>query len=187
MTLFEYVAAANTLIFSFAVARITAGLPYSIVKGRRYWVHLVFIGGLLFTIAMLFWNFWSHHDDADWTFPRFLLSLAPAIITQFMAATIIPSSSDDVESWEEFYYSIRKRYFSAWIGLGLVLAFNSIVFLDTPLVHPSWGGALTVIAMGAVGLSSSNPRVHARLAVIAIAVGLLSGFLVFAAPGSLAN
>jgi hypothetical protein len=186
MTLFEYLAAATTLILSFALAGLTAGLPYSIVKGRRYWVHLVFIGQLLFLIAILFWNFWSLRD-ADWTFPRFVLFLAPAIITQFMAATIIPSSSDEVESWEEFYYSIRKRYFSAWIGLGLVLAFNSIVFLDTPLVHPSWGAPLTLIAMGAVGLSSSNPRVHARLAVIAVAVSLLFAFLVFAAPGSLAN
>jgi hypothetical protein len=186
MTLFEYLAAATTLILSFAVAGLTAGLPYSIVKGRRYWVHLVFIGELLFLIAILFWNFWSLRD-VDWTFPRFVLFLAPAIITQFMAATIIPSSSDEVESWEEFYYSIRKRYFSAWIGLGLVLAFNSIVFLDTPLVHPSWGAPLTLIAMGAVGLSSSNPRVHARLAVIAVAVSLLFGVLVFAAPGSLAN
>ena len=187
MTLFEYLAAANTLIFSFAVARITAGLPYSIVKGRRYWVHLVFTGGLLFTIAILFWNFWSHHDDTDWTFPRFLLSLAPAIITQFLAATIIPSSSDEVESWEEFYYSIRKRYFSAWIGLGLVLAFSSTVLLDIPLMHPGRGAPLLIIAMGAVGLSSSNPRVHAGLAVIMVAAALLFGFLVFAAPGSLAN
>ena len=186
MTLFEYLAAATTLILSFSVARLTAGLPYCIVKGRRYWVHLLFIGALLFLIAILFWNFWSLRDT-DWTFPRFVLFLAPAIITQFMAATIIPSSSDEVESWEEFYYSIRKRYFSAWIGLGLVLAFNSIVFLDTPLVHPSWGAPLTLIAMGAVGLSSSNPRVHARLAVFLVAAALLVGFLVFAAPGSLAN
>ncbi len=186
MTLFEYLAAATTLILSFAVAGLTAGLPYSIVKGRRYWVHLVMIGGLLFSIAILFWNFWSHHDD-DWTFPRFLLSLAPAIITQFLAATIIPSSSDDVESWEEFYYSIRKRYFSACIGLGLVLAFGGIALLDVPLIHPAWGAPLLIIAMGAVGLSSSNPRVHAGLAVFIVAAALLGGFLVFAAPGSLTN
>ena len=186
MTLFEYLAAATTLIYSFAVARLTAGLPYSIVKGRRYWVHLVMIGGLLFSIAIIFWNFWSTHDR-DWTFPRFLLSLAPAIITQFLAATIIPSSSDDVESWEEFYYSIRKRYFSAWIGLGLVLAFNATVLLDIPLIHPTWGPPLLLIAWGAVGLSSSNPRVHAGLAVFVVAALLLFGFLVFAAPGSLAN
>jgi len=186
MTLFEYLAAATTLIYSFAVARLTAGLPYSIVKGRRYWVHLVMIGGLFFSIALLFWNFWSHHDD-DWTFPRFLLSLAPAIITQFSAATLIPSSSDAVESWEEFYYSIRKRYFSAWIGLGLVLAFNATVLLDIPLIHPTWGPPLLLIAWGAVGLSSSNPRVHAGLAVSVVSAALLFGFLVFAAPGSLAN
>ena len=187
MTLFEYLAAATTLIFSFAVARLTAGLPYSIVKGRRYWVHLVMIGGLLFTIAILFWNFWSHHDDADWTFPRFLLSLTPAIITQFLAATIIPSSSDEVESWEEFYYSIRKRYFSACIVLGLVLAFGGIVFWDIPLMHPAWGAPLVLFAWGAVGLSSSNPRVHAGLAVFLVAAAPLAGFLVFAAPGSLVN
>jgi hypothetical protein len=186
MTLFEYLAAAFTLIFSFAVARLTAGLPYSIVKGRRYWVHLVVIGGLLSSIAIIFWNFWSFHD-ADWTFPRFVLALAPAIITQFMAATIIPSSSDEVESWEEFYYSIRKRYFSACIGLGLVLAFSSIVLLDMPLMQPARGVELMVIAMGAVGLSSSNPRVHAGLAVFIVAAALLSGIVFFAAPGSLAN
>ncbi len=134
MSLFEYLAAAYTLILSFAVARLIGGLPDSIVPSSRYWVHLVFVAGTFFGIATTFWNFWSFRG-ADWTFARFLLALVQPALLQFMAATLIPPSPDQVESWREFYYSIRQRYFVALIVCGFVIALTAILIAATLLAR----------------------------------------------------
>ena len=115
MTLFEFLAAAYTLLLSFAVARLVFGLPSAILQNRRYWVHLVFVAGFSFSLAAMFWGFWSYRD-VQWTFPRFLLALTSPVIMLFLASTLIPASPDEVESWKDFYYSIRSRYFSGWIA-----------------------------------------------------------------------
>ena len=184
MSLFEYLAAAYTLILSFAVARLIGGLPYSIVPSSRYWVHLVLVAVTFFGIATTFWNFWSFRG-AEWTFARFLLALVQPALLQFIAATLIPSSPDHVESWREFYYSIRRRYFVAIIAFGFVVALNVILIIDLPLLHPSMGGVVWTIAAGAIGVSSDNPRVHAGLALIALVMMAIGVFVVFARPSGL--
>ena len=64
------------------------------------------IVGLFFSLAAGFWAFWSFRT-IDWTFPRFLMLLVPPALMQFMASTIVPSSPDNIESGQEFYYAIR--------------------------------------------------------------------------------
>ena len=184
MSLFEYLAAAYTLILSFAVARLIGGLPASIVPSSRYWVHLVFVAATFSAIATTFWNFWSFRA-ADWTFARFLLALVQPALLQLMAATLIPPSPDEVESWREYYYSIRERYFVAWIAFGFVVALNAILIIDLPLLHPSMGGVVWAIVAGAIGVSSDNPRVHAGLARIALVMITIGVFVVFAQPSGL--
>ena len=186
MTLFEYLAAALTLVLSLAVVRLVAGLPSAILPDRRYWVHLVAVASLFLAVVGGFWAFWSYRE-VDWTFPRFLLVLTGPVLVHFLAATIIPGSPDDVESWREFYYSIRPRYFIAWVVYALWLICTSILVLDMPLIHPARFVSLWVLVFGAVGASSSSPRVHAGLAVGAIAAGVGVVFVLLVEPGSLAN
>ena len=40
MTLFEYLAIAFSLVFSFIAARLVAGLPHALDSSRRYFVYL---------------------------------------------------------------------------------------------------------------------------------------------------
>jgi hypothetical protein len=177
MTLFEYLAAAYTLLLSFAVARLVFGLPSAIHQDRRYWVHLVFVAGFAFLLAALFWGFWSFRDVA-WTFPRFLLVLSAPVLALLMASTLIPGSPDNVESWREFYYSVRLTYFSAWIVLSFLLVITSTVLVDMPFTHPARLAELVVAAMGVVGVLSSNPRVHGAMAICVSSVVMFE-------PGSL--
>ncbi len=181
MSLFEYLAAAYTLILSFAAAWLIGGLPDSIVASRRYWVHLVFVAVAFFQIAITFWNFWSFRA-ADWTFARFLLVLMQPAVLQYMAATLIPASPDQVESWREFYYSIRQRYFASVIAFGFLAGLNVILILDFPLLHPSTLGVVWAIAAGVIGVSSDNPRVHAGLALVALVLLPAAVLVLFAQP-----
>ena len=181
VSLFEYLAAAYTLILSFAVARLIGGLPDSIVASRRYWVHLAFIAGAFSMIATTFWNFWSFRA-ADWTFARFLLVLMSPVVLQYMAATLIPASPDQVESWREFYYSIRQRYFVSVIAFGFLAGLDVILILDFPLLHPSMLGVVGGIATGVIGVYSDNPRVHAGLGLSALVLLPAAVFVLFAQP-----
>jgi hypothetical protein len=89
MTLFEYLAIAFTLVLSLAATRLLAGLPYAVQSGRRYWVHLVFAVGQLLIIILASWNLWSFRE-ADWTLPKFALTLLISGSIFFVAWTLMP-------------------------------------------------------------------------------------------------
>jgi hypothetical protein len=186
MTLFEYLAAAYTLLLSFSVIRLIGGLSSAIDRERRYWVHLVMVAAALYSISVLFWGFWSFRG-VDWNYPRFVLSLAVPALVHFLATVIMPASSDAVESWQEFYYSVRPKYFAAWIVFGFLIALNSTVLLDMPLMHPARLGQITLIALGIIGAVSGNPRVHSAIACCVLALSAFGVLVIFFEPGSLAN
>jgi len=106
MTLFEYLA-------------LLAGLPYAAQPGRRYWVHLVHVCGVLVLAVNVFWIFWSY-KDASWTLPKFWLVLANPGLMYFNACTLIPEHASAINEWRGYYYSVRQRYFigvTVWVFL----------------------------------------------------------------------
>ena len=110
MSLFEYLAIAFSLVFSFSAMRLVSGLPHALDPTRRYWVHVSLVFLQLLSTAGIFWGFWSYRD-VEWTFPRFLLALASPVVVYFNACTLIPEASASVESWRTYYFAARKRYF----------------------------------------------------------------------------
>ena len=83
MTLFEYLAIAFSLVYSFSAMRIVAGLPSATQHGRRYWVHLTFVCLALIATAGAFWGFWSFRG-VDWTMPKFFMALAGPVFVPFI-------------------------------------------------------------------------------------------------------
>ncbi len=67
MDLFEYLAAAFTLVLSFAVVRLVGGLPSALVAERRYWVHLLLLVAVLSMVASIFWALWSFRE-VSWNY-----------------------------------------------------------------------------------------------------------------------
>ena len=98
MTLFEYLAIAFSLVFSFAGMRLVGGLPYAVQPSRRYWIHLNFVCLLLLAAVVQFWIFWSYRT-VEWTLPTFLLVLLSPGLIYYNACTLIPENSSAVESW----------------------------------------------------------------------------------------
>ncbi len=184
MTLFEYLAIAFSLVYSFSAMRFVAGLPYATQPGRRYWVHLTFVCMLLIGTAMAFWGFWGFRD-ADWTLPKFLLALAGPALLFFLACTLIPESPSTVVSWRDHYYSVRRQLF---VGLILwALAIESLVTVvldDAPWFHPIRIAHVGLVLIGILGASSANHRVHSGLALVAIAGFLILASTILAQPGS---
>lgn len=173
MTLFEYLAIAFSLLFSFSVMRLVSGLPHAVRRGRRYWIHLSFVCLQLFATVLIFWLFWSLRTVV-WNFPAFMLVLTSPGLIYYNACTLIPENPSAIESWSDYYYSVRTRYFigiSCWM---LAAATISTVVLELPLLHPARGAQAAFFAAGVVGATSASPRVHAGLVVLVVLLLLVT-------------
>jgi hypothetical protein len=184
VSLFEYVAIAFTLVFSYTAMRLIGGLPAALDHERRYWVHTTLVIGQLFSTAAIFWTFWSFRD-VDWTLGSFLLVLTSPGLIYYNACALVPENPETVVSWRTYYYSARRRYFTG-VGLwALSVAITSSVILELPVVHPVRTIQGSALALGLVGASTANPRVHAGIAVF-MALFVLSAAALVARPGALA-
>jgi hypothetical protein len=183
MTLFEYLAIAFSLVFSFAGMRLVGGLPHAVQRRRRYWVHLSIVCFQLLATVMVFWLFWSFRT-VEWTFPTFLLALASPVLLYFNACTIVPENPSAVESWRDYYYSVRTRYFfglSCWV---VAVAIISTVVLGLPLLHPGRAAQAALLAAGVTGVLSSNERVHAGLVLFFLLASIVLASTLAFQPGS---
>ena len=186
MTLFEYLAIAFSLVFSFAAVRLVGGLPYALDRHRRYWVHVAFVFHELMRVAAGFWVFWSFRE-IHWTFPSFLLALTGPRVVYFLAATLIPEDPSLVTSWEDHYYDVRRRYFLAILCWALTVAFTTSVLVGLPLLHPFRLVQLAFVGFALVGAGVRNPRVHEVLALIALVIPLAAALTVLLQPGSIGS
>ena len=182
MTLFEYLAIAFSLVYSFSAMRLVAGLPAATQHGRRYWVHLTYVCMFLMATAVAFWGFWSFRD-VDWTLPTFLLALAGPGLLFFLACTLIPESSSTVVSWRDYYYSVRSRFFLGVIVWALAIeSLTTVVLPDAPWLHPIRVSHAATVLLGILGASSASHRVHSGLALVGIAGFLILASTIFLQP-----
>lgn len=186
MTLFEYLAIAFSLVFSFAAVRLAGGLPYALAPGRRYWVHLAFVFHELLRVAAGFWAYWSYRE-IDWSFPKYLLALVGPGLVYFLAAALVPADPAGIASWKDFYFGIRRRYFLAIVCWALTVAAATTILVHMPWSHPFRLVQLGFLAFGVVGASFESPRVHAGLAILSLAIPAIAAGTVLLNPGSLAN
>jgi hypothetical protein len=185
MSTFEYLAIAFSLVLSFSAMRIIAGLPAAIRAERRYSVHLQFAFLHLLTVVLQFWALLSLRE-ASWTLPKFMLVLASPSLLFFAACTLIPDDPSTVESWHEYFYSIRQRFWITMLLWGLTLAAIPTVMIDAPWNHPGRVPQVVVLVVATVGAISANERVQSTIAKAALTTGLLAVF-VGAQPGFFAR
>jgi hypothetical protein len=171
MTLFEYLAIAFSLLFSFSAMRLVAGLPHALLSGRRYWVHSCLVALQLILTVQVFWLFWNFRN-VNWTFPTFVLVLMSPSLIYMNACTLVPESPSSVDSWRAYFDLVRRRYF---VGVGcwcLALATISTVVLKMPLFHPARGVQAAVLAVSVVGAISTSHRVQSVIAVSLLTLSL---------------
>lgn len=186
MALFDYLAIAFSVLFALAGTRLVGGLPHAVESLRRYWIHLGFVCFQLLITVAVFWIFWSFRTVV-WTFPMFLLVLASPGLIYYNACTLIPENPSAVESWRDYYYAVRRRYFiglSCWIVTATVI---STIVLQIPFAHPARASQVGFLAAGLVGAVSANERVHSVLVLFFLLSSLLAIFTFLLRPGVLAT
>ncbi len=184
MVLFEYIAIAFSLVFSFTALRLVSGLPYATRPGRIYWVHLLFLLAFLLWVVNAFWAFWSYHD-AEWTYLRYILALSSPAAQYYVAVILVPSEPAEVTSWRDYYFSVRRRAFIGFGVLALLAELTTTVLLGMPAIHPLRLAGLGNLVAAIVGFSFEDARVHGGLAVVAFLSVVAVGALLLAQPGTL--
>jgi hypothetical protein len=184
LTVFEYLAIAFSLVLSFTALRLVGGLAHTLSGTSRYWVHATQNVAALLMVTVVFWVFWSYRE-VQWTYPKFLLALSGPGALYFLATILIPDDPSTVESWREYYFSIRIKLFVA-LGLWVVLtATLSTVVLEMPVAHPARIVQITMLAIAVVGIASKQPRVHAALALAMLAAFATLGLSIFLSPNAI--
>ena len=164
MTLFEYLAIAFSLTFSFSGMRLVGGLPHAVQRQRRSWVHLGFVFNQLLLTVGIFWMFWSFRA-VEWNFPTFLLTLVSPSLIYFNSCALVPENPSAVESWHDYYYEVRSRYFVGLICWATALVAISTIVLELPFLHLARVPQAALFGGALVGALSKNERVHSSLAV----------------------
>ena len=183
MTLFEYLAIAFSLVFSFTSMRLVAGLPHAFQASRRYWVHSCLVICQLLVTLVIFWTFWSF-KGTDWRFPTFMLVLLNPGLIYFNACTLIPENPSGVESWRDYFMAIKLRYFIGVLCWQCVVVLNDILILQQPLFHPVRGFQIAWLAVTAVGALSKSHRVLAGVALSMLFMGAFISLTLAFEPGS---
>jgi hypothetical protein len=164
VTHFEYVAAAHTLLLTFAAARILAGVFNALRPQRLYWVHLSWVSLAIMLCLASFWIFWGFRE-VEWTLPRLVrLLAAPGLIYGF-SSIVVPASSADIESWRDYFFAVRIPLFGS--GLLMIVSIISAGTLSglsalDPLNFPLYG----LLVAFAAGLTSDKPALHSALALV---------------------
>jgi hypothetical protein len=184
LTLFEYLAIAFSLVLSFAAMRLVGGLPYAVDPDRRYWVHVTLVVVQLVSTVTTFWVFWSFRD-VEWNLARFLLALSSPVLIYFNACVLVPEVPGSIENWRDYYFATCKRYFAGVCVWAIAVTATTTIILGIPLIHPIRGQQSVMLAVGILGLSTRNPRVHAGIAVFFICMAPLLAFSVLLRPGPL--
>ena len=150
MTLFEYISIATTLILSFSLARTLTNIAPIFATERRYWVHSVWVLGLLVSHASLFWQLWLYQSAEAWTLVEFVLVLMGPIMLLIAASLLVPVVA--VPDYRVYFESIRVPVYSVLIVLSVQPIPLLYLLSDIPLIHPLHLSSLIFASAAVVGL-----------------------------------
>lgn len=163
MTLFEYLAAAHTLILTFALTRALSGVAIAIKPQGRSLMHLSWLGFIVSNCLFSFWAMWGY-IEVEWTLVRFIGLLTVPALMYIFSSIIIPQDPSVVESWRDYLFETRIPLFATG-----ALTFAAIVFSNQFIQGASPTHSLEIILYATigvflVGVFSSSARVHVVLA-----------------------
>ena len=163
MTIFEYLAAAHTLILTFALTRALSGVAIAIEPLRRSWLHLSWLGFIISNCLFAFWAMWGY-IEVEWTLFRFIgLLTVPAFMYVF-SSIMIPENPSEIESWRNYFFDNRVPIFITGALLFSAIALSNQLIQGVSPMHWLEITLYATIGFFLLGLASANARVHALLA-----------------------
>ena len=110
---------AETIILGFAIARLLHGAPGVFSKNKSS-ITVIFVWiSCCIHIAITLWTN-TNRFDLTLDFFDFLLALVYAGICYFMCDSLTPHNAENIESFDNHFFSIRKKYWFCHIAMCLL-------------------------------------------------------------------
>ncbi len=164
VTLFEYLAAAHTLILTFALTRALSGLAQASRPSRRSLPHLSWLGFIISNCLFAFWAMWGY-ADVEWTLFRFLSLLTVPVFMYVFSSIIVPPDPSAIDSWADYFLETRIPLFATGGILFVAIVLSNQLIQGASPTHPLEFTLYATVGVFGVGLASASARVHAVLAI----------------------
>ena len=171
MDIFEYTAVLTSIIIGLGIAHLLRGIAGLIQhpdKARLYWVHLLWVGYLFFTLV--FWWWWEFRLGTleAWTFQIYLFVVFYAFLLFLASALLFPVSMEGYASFRDYFYS-RRRWFFGLIALTYIVDVGDTLIKGQG--HMAELGAEYVLTtllqfiLCVIAMWTRNERFHGTLAI----------------------
>ena len=123
MDIFEYIAVLTSIVIGLGITSLLRGVTRVIQHPEDaavYWVHLLWVASMFFT--MIFWWWWEFRlgDIAEWTFQLYAFVVLYALVFYLACAILFPERMHGYDGYRDFFYSRRKWFFG-------LLAFSLLI------------------------------------------------------------
>ena len=155
---FEFLTVVISIVIAVAMSEVLVGWG-RIIRFRgnvhTYWLHTGWSAVVLLIMLRYWWSTWQFRAVEEWTFPLFVLILAPALLLILIAFLLTPELSSTGEfRFREYYYENAGWFFSlAALYLAGTFLSNSIVRGRPPWAAENAFRAFGIILLAAVAFS----------------------------------
>jgi hypothetical protein len=178
MGMFEYIAVLTSIIVGLGITHLLKGVARFVQHPGRvqmYWVHLVWVLYMFFTI--IFWWWWEFRfiEVENWTFQLYLFLLSFALFLFLLCALLFPSDLEGYDGFKDYFFS-RRAWFFGLLALFFVIDLADTWFKGSEYFH-SLGLEYVVASIVqpiayVVAMFLRNERFHGGLAVLSLAYQL---------------
>lgn len=115
MDMFEYVFVLTSIIIGLALTHIlqgVAGLVQHPGRDKVWWVHLVWVTMVFFTLVFWWWWQFRYVEIRIWTFPLYLFIISYSFIAYLGAALLFPKDLDGYDGFKDYFLTRRSWFFS---------------------------------------------------------------------------
>ena len=178
MTHFEFVSVAAALIYALAIGKLTSGIAMSLQTNKFYWVHAVWMIGLLLVCVLQWWGIWGMRT-IEWTPLSFLWLLTLPGLQLIRSTVLVGPDPNSIESYETYFYKTRIHFFALTVLTGCQVLASSWILSEEPAstFQPAHGQGLMIIIVAIIGLISPRRSIHGAIAISSI-VAPIVGFAI---------
>jgi len=168
---FEYLGILVSVVLGLALARLTSNVSRSIKRKadyQPYWVQWVWTFNVWLLLLGVWWGMVSWDFLDGWTFFLFLFIMLYATLLFMLADALYPYDMVPGTDLKAHFFEHRRWFFGLFALCSLIDIPETILketfdLRPVPAAYPVLVSSWFVIAV--VGMATSNPRVHAVLAI----------------------
>lgn len=172
MELFDYVAAAISIVLGISIAHLLTGLRDVLAPGRRDWLVVGWYAYLAYLHLLTWWSLFAAHNAPTWNLGTFALAMAVPGFLYLALHTLISDDPAAVGSWREHFERVRPWFFvffALFIGTS---AARETLLLSRPLLGIASGVDLLSVLNAAVGAVWANRRVQVAVLCLELVLAL---------------